>query len=1064
MDKWFDNLLKQYFKEEYNDNENINYQNSLHPKRSIGNINIEKNTITGTIYPNGKKPIKLEISFKKFSSAEKQIITDIINKNTKNKLKIEHGVLPDEILNVINPLPSTIDDLKIRYIDSQAIDKIKDVLSILEKFNEKLQRNYFLIFKMKGIDLKKRNSTHVKTIDDLLIPDFKTKTKKKGLRDLGEINCIILKDIEKPSKNFEIMYSEMFDYIRSEMKSLINKFNRDYSKRCKTQKEKVIDDKSKISININRKYKITNPTIKNEKELFLLLYEFNHLSMDDVDWSVDYLCNIVRLTIRLIEKNALVPQCFYTPQYYGCLRWIPAFYYEAVINLCKSYCNDCPEDLITFDGEKLSKADQVIFAIGLIMAGIIHYCIEKKRIKSFDPSISTTMFKLFTSKQVNLSSNKNITPLKILSKKTMPFYFYELDYNYHISIKGDLIARILIKNGDELKTLSEGSKDEIRNSKIIYDIFKQYKVECELFEDIPLSNNNFSSIIQNIRPIFEMINITIDTPVKLKKATYSLQLNTQLDENSFNYQNLKQIKCYVIIEENKIPLDEFDKQTQPDSEIITIDETAYMLYYDSYYLLKSRIPEILNLDGSGILKLALLRQFKGLDLKIGYNLKTLLRLRKNYQPPKSLKCALNRYQELAYSMIVQKIKTGFGYILTDNIWLGKTLEILSAVTYLKEEQFIDKCILLIAPEVFIGNWECEIAKYTPNLKYYTYTGYGEKLPYDKNDIILTSYEIIGNYLEIFKEYKWGLIVADEAQKIKDSNAFTTLAIKSISANSKIALIDAYIKNNILEYSSLFDFVNSHYLDNISEEYTNIDIRRITRPFIFKRKKEELDNVKISKKQSIHDIYCNINEKQKNLYEIVLNDTLNEIKRLSGKKRLGKIVKLMNDLKKICNHPVLYSKYRNPQIEDSSKTSLLMELMEKISNEKVIIFTQFIKMGQLIKDYVNERFECEVLFLNGRVRPENRLKIIKKFEKSEKSKILVSTIQSGNSNLSLDSADHIIYFDSGHHITDKSKPQNVWITRLISKGVLDENIESIISDEDYLMNLSDDDLKELLSLK
>ena len=75
--------------------------------------------------------------------------------------------------------------------------------------------------------------------------------------------------------------------------------------------------------------------------------------MDDVDWSVDYLCNIVRLTIRLIEKNALVPQCFYTPQYYGCLRWIPAFYYEAVINLCKSYCNDCPEDLITFDGEKI---------------------------------------------------------------------------------------------------------------------------------------------------------------------------------------------------------------------------------------------------------------------------------------------------------------------------------------------------------------------------------------------------------------------------------------------------------------------------------------------------------------------------------------------------------------------------------------------------------------------------------------------------------------------------------------------------------------------------------------
>ena len=110
--------------------------------------------------------------------------------------------------------------------------------------------------------------------------------------------------------------------------------------------------------------------------------------------------------------------------------------------------------------------------------------------------------------------------------------------------------------------------------------------------------------------------------------------------------------------------------------------------------------------------------------------------------------------------------------------------------------------------------------------------------------------------------------------------------------------------------------------------------------------------------------------------------MQNVEGLSGIERRGFILLMLNKLKQICNHPALYLKETEPKdiIERSMKTSTLMELIENIKdqNESCLIFTQYIGMGNMLKD-VLENISVSVLFLNGSVPKKERDKMIEQFQ-------------------------------------------------------------------------------------
>ena len=474
-----------------------------------------------------------------------------------------------------------------------------------------------------------------------------------------------------------------------------------------------------------------------------------------------------------------------------------------------------------------------------------------------------------------------------------------------------------------------------------------------------------------------------------------------------------------------------------------------------------------------------------------------------YNPPESLTGELRPYQKIGYSWLVQNIKFRFGSILADDMGLGKTIQILSAILYFKENNRLeDESTLIIVPPTLIPNWENEIRKFAPDLTYYIYHGSNRTFPLENYDIILTSYGVVRLDLDMFVDRVWFLCVIDEAQNIKNPNTEQTKAIKEVPASTKVALTGTPIENKLMDYWSIFDFVNKGYLstkddfkrnyvmpiEKLEDEEVLENLRTIAKPFVMRRLKSDDDIKKELPEKFVNDIYCSLTKKQVKLYTAILDEIFFDIENSKGIQRKGIILKILTALKQTCNHPAQFLDIKNPKISESGKMELLVNILENIldNDEKVIIFTQYVEMGKLIQQLVSKKFKQEVLFLHGSQSMKEKTRIIDTFQEDENYKIFVATLKTGGTGLNLTAARNVIHYDLWwnpaveNQATDRvhriGQDKDVMVYRLITKGTLEEAIDaiskrkidlaekSISNDETFLTEMTNEELKEVLALR
>ena len=494
---------------------------------------------------------------------------------------------------------------------------------------------------------------------------------------------------------------------------------------------------------------------------------------------------------------------------------------------------------------------------------------------------------------------------------------------------------------------------------------------------------------------------------------------------------------------------------------------------------------------------------KHLNAKDFAKFKKLIRENKIYDVPHTLTGDLRPYQKIGYSWLVQNIRYGFGSILADDMGLGKTIQILSAILYYKENNLLeDKTALIIVPPTLISNWENEIKKFTPDLTYFIYHGSNRTFPLETYDIILTSYGVVRLDLDMFVDQRWFLCIIDEAQNIKNPNTEQTKAIKSVDARSKVALTGTPIENKLMDYWSIFDFTNKGYLstkddfkrqyvmpiEKLEDEETLDDLRTIAKPFVLRRLKTDDDIKKELPEKFINDIYCTLSKKQIKLYNAILDEIFFDIENSKGIQRKGIILKILTTLKQTCNHPAQFLDIKNPKISESGKMELLVDILSNIldANEKVLIFTQYVEMGKLIQELISKKFKQEVLFLHGSQTRIEKANVIDTFQEDENYKILVATLKTGGTGLNLTAAQNVIHYDLWwnpaveNQATDRvhriGQENDVMVYRFITKGTLEETIDaiskhktdlaskSIVSDETFLTEMTNEELKEVLKLR
>jgi TATA-binding protein-associated factor len=326
----------------------------------------------------------------------------------------------------------------------------------------------------------------------------------------------------------------------------------------------------------------------------------------------------------------------------------------------------------------------------------------------------------------------------------------------------------------------------------------------------------------------------------------------------------------------------------------------------------------------------------------------------SFEIPVAIKATLRSYQQEGVNWLAFLNRYHLHGILCDDMGLGKTLQTLCIVAsdhHMRQEEYRrtqdpemrDLPSLIVCPPTLSGHWLQEIKTYAPFLKAVAYVGAPAdrervKAQLNTADIIITSYEICRNDVDILLPINWNYCVLDEGHLIKNPAAKTTIAVKRLASNHRLILSGTPIQNNVLELWSLFDFLMPGFLgtekvfkdrfakpiaasrfsksSSKEQEAGALAIEALHKqvlPFLLRRLKEEvLDDLP---PKIIQNYYCELSDLQKKLFD---DFTKKEGKALtdmatSGEKEAKQhIFTALNYMRKLCNSPSLVMNEKHKQ--------------------------------------------------------------------------------------------------------------------------------------------------------
>lgn len=296
---------------------------------------------------------------------------------------------------------------------------------------------------------------------------------------------------------------------------------------------------------------------------------------------------------------------------------------------------------------------------------------------------------------------------------------------------------------------------------------------------------------------------------------------------------------------------------------------------------------------------------------------------KSLEVPGTLNATLRPYQMRGYSWLCRNLRTMMGSIIADDMGLGKTLQVIAAMERLRCDGELDKkqALVVVSTSVLV-NWQKELRRFAPKLSFSVY--YADNKSFDrKANVILTTYGTLRASLKRFKELKLRLVAIDEAQAIKNSKSQLFRAVRSLEADSMIAMSGTPVENRLAEYWSVMDFVNPGLLGTMRdftrefaepiENGHDIEaakrLRRVTAPFIMRRLKSDKSVISDLPDKITSDKYCTLTPVQAALYQSEVGVGMEDMKSIGRDpgKRSAAIITMIDRLKKICNAPEHFSK-------------------------------------------------------------------------------------------------------------------------------------------------------------
>ncbi|EPE07334.1 tata-binding protein-associated factor mot1 [Ophiostoma piceae UAMH 11346] len=458
--------------------------------------------------------------------------------------------------------------------------------------------------------------------------------------------------------------------------------------------------------------------------------------------------------------------------------------------------------------------------------------------------------------------------------------------------------------------------------------------------------------------------------------------------------------------------------------------------------------------------------------------------------PVAIKAELRSYQQEGVNWLNFLNKYHLHGILCDDMGLGKTLQTICIVAsdhHQRAEDFAKTGAadvrrmpsLVVCPPTLSGHWAQEIRNYAPFLTVSAYIGNpverkALKDNIGKTDIIITSYDVCRNDVDILEKHNWNYVVLDEGHLIKNPRTKISMAVKKLASNHRLILTGTPIQNNVLELWSLFDFLMPGFLgaekvfmdrfakpiaasrfskaSSKEQEAGALAIEALHKqvlPFLLRRLKEEV--LEDLPPKILQNYYCDLSELQKKLFDDFSKREAKKITEEAGrddKESKQHIFQALQYMRKLCNSPALVMRpghrmYDETQrvlerqgssIEDPNhapKLTALRDLLvdcgigvegengdandplyQPIKPHRALVFCQMKEMLDMVQNTVLKSMLPSVSYLrlDGSVEANKRQDIVNKFNSDPSYDVLLLTTSVGGLGLNLTGADTVIFVE------------------------------------------------------
>ncbi len=381
-----------------------------------------------------------------------------------------------------------------------------------------------------------------------------------------------------------------------------------------------------------------------------------------------------------------------------------------------------------------------------------------------------------------------------------------------------------------------------------------------------------------------------------------------------------------------------------------------------------------------------------------------------------------------------------GALLADDMGLGKSLQALAFLAWLRESAAGVGPFLLVAPTGLLNNWLDEHRKHLhpPGLGE-AVQAYGSTLKRLRRSAdkelqagapaldysrlrdaawVLTTYETLRDYQHSFARVRWGAAVFDEAQKVKNPSAGVTDAAMAMSSGFNLMMTGTPVENRPAdiwplldiaqpaELGTLKDFSRAYEseeagsrLDQLNQLLLNGDGRA---PVMLRRMKEDhVDGLP----QKIVDLReVPMPQVQAAAYADVIE------RGRSGRAML----EVLQAMRAVSLHPDAgYSGGIDAFIAASARLAETFRILNEIkeAEEKALIFCEALELQDFLAEALPKKFRLSgpVGIINGNVPGVRRQEIVDRFQRRPQGfDVMILSPRAGGVGLTITAANHVIH--------------------------------------------------------